>query len=704
MKAFKPIPAEHAQEAKKIPASFDRQGVLSEKEQRRIVGALVNLEIDFFADRWSLEKLDGRMIDIKRDRFLIFEDEGSWNKKYKLGWLKNYVKYELGRRIVDDNVNAATHLSDLRSLGYFSTYIIGRCQNLKDINKGILLHYEDTLLSEKFSTANTCKLLSTPYRFLDMLGIVTGWRPPKLKFSSCHVDEYLSNNKKKLPPEEVIMQINTAAGQIADAVNGKMKTSELSTADYYDMFTMGELIIQLATFTRLNEVLSLNVECEHFGDSGEYALVITVEKPIRQEIRTVAPEFAETVMKVIATIKKMTHITREYIKFWEKKGDVQYAIKGKQKMSESLFCFFSTTSLAKKTLTKKTLKALKKGRKICRRDFSRMIGGAMNRYLCPVPGRRRYDVRYYRELLDISDLCAYAFGKGELFRDYKLRPNLKRVFEKYSITYNGELYALNTHQLRHYTTTKMMNNGADQAMTDKLHGRQTRGQSETYFHPTDDDIKEISGDMDKSLCLKSVNEIDVQKFVRQPIEIDHDMRNEVFKLMEKGLILGSTAKFYKKIQQQLESGEMSQAEFEHMKWQIMPMISKPPLLDVGLCMHSWYENPCLNHYGCLLDDYGKICKSLSPIVHASTIKKCEKIINDLEFSLTIARKKEPDEYVDRWIENIEKKITHTKAIMYDVKEQIEHVTKKEIIHEEKKQTKGRGIKKAHRDNIQRNAI
>src|SRR5208337_4858754 len=117
--------------------------------------------------------------------------------------------------------------------------------------------------------------------------------------------------------EEVLFQLNSTAGQMADAVNSKLVDDTLTVSEMHQMYAIGELLIQFGTFTRIKEILKIGIDCEHYGDDGEYALRLYVSKPQRPYLKTVTPEYVETVRKVVATLLKMTEMTREYVKYWE---------------------------------------------------------------------------------------------------------------------------------------------------------------------------------------------------------------------------------------------------------------------------------------------------------------------------------------------------------------------------------------------------
>src|SRR5208282_5947925 len=118
------------------------------------------------------------------------------------------------------------------------------------------------------------------------LDIVTGWLPKKLPTDRDKTAVYFKNRKEKLPPEEVLFQLNSTAGQMADVVNSKLIDDTLTVTEMHEMYAIGELLIQFGTFTRIKEILKIGIDCEHYGDDGEYALRLYVSKPQRPYLKT----------------------------------------------------------------------------------------------------------------------------------------------------------------------------------------------------------------------------------------------------------------------------------------------------------------------------------------------------------------------------------------------------------------------------------
>lgn len=662
---------------------FDESGFIHFEEQLRVVKALADQGIDFFSDMWIVTHWADRQNG--KEYKLNFADNYVRNK-LALGWFKNYAKYVVAIERIDISASYLAIMDLYCGCKTFSDYLIeAGCQTLGCISKETMQQFEKHILRSELAPKTKAKRLNIAAHVLSFLNLLIEWTPSVVHLARHDVDVYFKNRKKKLPPHEVILQFHGIARQLIDSMDEKMSNGTWTLQNAYDLFAAGVVILMIGTNSRINEVLFLPTECEYYdGDPFEpdshgeelpkYGLIMYVEKPTRGYLKPVVPEYAEVVHEVIQGIRKATDIIRRYVQYWEKMGQIQYALDSKtQPFSESLFCFYDKRSDAKVYLSEKILSLIEEGGKMTLSSFGRKAGGAP-RFNKKRIKRGLGDLYKPRTKYEVADLCKSAFGTGCLFNSAKLCVYLNVFSRKYRIVHEGNPYKLNYHQVRHFTTTAMMNRGIDIHLVDSLHGRKSRGQSAVYDHPTEAELYQRMGGtgINNTLTIRQVEQIDKYNFASKPVEINCDMREEILELFKKDLVTGPKAKAYQKLCNRREAGEISEDEFKYMEWQYFPMVTIAPI-RLGLCTHSWYENPCNNHYNCLLDDYGKICKSLAPFVHPKTLVICEEIRRDIELSLELARTREPSEYRDRWIYNLERKSDHNKEIMCEVMGKLEHM-------------------------------
>lgn len=666
---------------------FDEKKQIPIEEQFRIIHTLTQQGIDFFSDEWTVThwacRQSGKVIKLN------FSDNHS-RLKYKLGWFRNYAKYLLAVQRLDKSsgINALNRFLLIERV-FADSLSRFNCQDLCSINRALLQEFENDVLKMNFCSGYKSAIFATVAEMVRNLNHNVEWNPPILptgdRFS---IDVYLKGLKEKRPPLEVVLQFESIAKKLIDSIDDKIANSTWTLNDLYDLIAVGSAIICLGTNSRIQEVLCLSVECEYFGDESwkpdaidvkqtKYGLIMYIEKPTRGYIKTVVPEYASVIHNVIQGIKKVTEIYRHYAKFWEERGDIQYVLDSKtQKFSESLFCFYDgggRKSINK--LTVQLLRLMSEKSTMTINSFQELTGYGRDKITKRI--KKSYgDLYKERTEYDFAELCKAAFGIGRLFDFNALSNHLRQIISaKYSIEFEGKIYHLNFHQTRHFTTTVMSNNGIDINVIDSLHGRSSKGQSAVYDHPTDAELYVRSGGVNainNTLTMKQVEEIDKYDFAKNPIEINCDMREEILELFKKGQVTGSKARAYQKLCREKETGKISMEEFEHMEWQYFPMVTVAPI-RLGLCTHSWYEKPCEIHYNCLLDDYGKSCKSLAPFVHPKTLLFCDQIIKDLNLSIDLAGKREASEYRDRWIQNLECKSAHCKQIKSEIGEKLEHM-------------------------------
>jgi len=632
-------------------------------------------------------------------RCLNFSDRDRKNHRNKqtYGSLKDYVKYVVGSLRRDKKMSARIIERFAWDVKRFSSFLqtIGY-DSLSYINEQTMIDFENSFLKKTdLSLSAKGSTFRSVVTLLDHCNVFVKWQSPKISNNGRgDADHYYANRKAKRPPREVLSHIEAIAGELSMSAKAKLADGTWTVEDSYDLFTASVFILEFGSYSRINEVLFLSTDCEYYGGDPswkavdpqtvlpEYALVMFKEKPKIATMKPAVPEYSAVLHQVIEAINAVTELSRRYAKYWEDRGETTYVLDNKtQTASESLFCFIGDRLDSKLRLTEKVLDLLEKGGEMTVSRFCLEVAGRYTRgfprLMKKLGNRKKGTCPKY----DVADLCSAAFGTGQLFSYHRLVSYLKRQFiEKYHITHNDKPYKLNPHQIRHFTTTEMLNRGIDMERTDTLHGRSSKGQSAVYDHPTTGELYKRHGGVvagNDSLVSKKAAELDKCDFIKKPLEINCDMREDILALARKNLLMGPTARAYGKLCQRRDAQEITEEECKRMEWQYFPMISISPL-RLGLCSHSWYEHPCSYHYSCLFDDDGKVCNKLLPFKHPRTLEICSQIYRDLEFELDMCRKREPSEYGNLWITGLEQKRSNVKCIEYEIREFLEAQEKKRI--------------------------
>jgi hypothetical protein len=653
------------------------------EEQRRIVEGLAAQGVDFCSDTWNISKWCRRRILGNRPLQLRFGKTGK-RIASRLGFIEPHVKYLIGKMRLDEGA------ADTRLFQFIGSMIKLSCfleaegyRGLGGLTKDTFRAYENYILKLPIVEIYKQRCLSHAYFFIRGLGMDIDWRPPLIVLSRDHriSDRYIKNLKSKRIPEDVIVQLLSLAGRLIEDRHQKISSASWTTSDDHDLLICAVLILLLGSYTRIGEILSLECDCEFDTPQG-YALRITAEKSHSPELRTVAPEYVPVVKDILKTVREVTDLSRSYTRFWEEKGEIKYVI-GEQRLSQSLFCFMKrgeknrssygvTRSLMRKLQSRDTRATLQQFLNLT--AINPLSESAIKSASLRLPEIMFHSYkRDDKTKFSLADLAKTLLGTGDLFTYQRFHQLLikkdKSSFPgRYKISHNGAIYHFNSHQIRHFNTTLMLNQGLSMEIVDKLHGRVTPDQSKAYDHPdyAESYIREVRTAQQNNPAVLIDGHRDVLTMKAAPFTVKGDLRSGVLQLVKERAVIGPAAREIQRLGGKLRSRKISAVDFEQASWQFMPMVSISPT-RLGFCTHAWAESPCSYHYECLCTDETEICEKLLPFVHPAVLKQLDEIRKDFTMQAELVKKRENSPYKALWERILTAKLKNICQIEHEVR-------------------------------------
>jgi len=655
-------------------------------EQQRVVNGLAVQGINFVADTWNISGWSRRRILEDRPLHVCF-DRAAGKGSGKLGFIKPYVKYLIGKKRLDEEAASGWVLQFLNTMIKFSRFLGAEgYRRLSDLTKETFVLYEDHILKLPIVEIYKQRCVLHGYYFIRGLGLDINWHPPRITLSDDHrsSDYYVKNLKAKRIPEDVIVQLLSLAGRLIEERSEKISSGSWDAQDDQDLLICSAMIFLIGSYTRIGEILALEYNCEFDTPEG-YALRVITEKSHQPELRPVAPEYVAVMKDTLKAVREITDLSRKYTRFWEQQGEVKYVI-GDQRLSESLFCYIKRGEKNQNnySVTESLLRKLESGHK--RMSLQKFLNltaikplseHAIYSASCKLPDLMRYAYkRDKKTLFSLVSLSKILLGTGNLFTYQRFHQCLIRkkssLPDRYKITHNGVIYHFNSHQIRHYNTTLMLNQGLSMEMVDKLHGRITPEQSKQYDHPDygDSYMREVrAGQQDNPVAIVDGHR-DVLKMKAIPFTVKGDLRTEVLNQVKQKAVTGAVAREIQRLQRKVQSGEMSVADFDQVGWQLMPMVSISPT-RLGFCTHAWAESPCSYHYECLCNDKSEICEKLLPFVHPIVLERLNDIRKDFAMQVELLKKRQNSPYKEAWERSLFAKLKNIDQIEHEIRVQLE---------------------------------
>lgn len=656
------------------------------EEQQRVVNGLAVQGINFVADTWNISGWSRRRILEDRPLQICF-DRATGNGSGKLGFIKPYVKYLIGKMRLDEEAASTRALQFLNTMIKFARFLEAEgCLALSDLTRETFLLYEDHILKLPIGGIYKQRCLLHGRYLIRGLGLDIDWHPPKMTLSDDHRSShyYVKNLKAKRIPEDVIVQLLSLAGRLIEERPTKISTDSWDAQDDQDLLICAAMMLLIGSYTRIGEILAIENSCEFDTEEG-YALRVITEKSHQPQLRPVAPEYVAVVKNILKAVREITDLSRRYTHFWEQRGEVKYVI-GDQRLSESLFCYIKRGEKNHNnyTVTESLLRKLKSGDKRVSLDgFLKLTairplnGNAIYSASCKLPDFMRYAYkRDKKTLFSLASLSKILLGTGNLFTYQRFHQFLIKkgnsLPDRYKITHNGVVYYFNSHQIRHYNTTLMLNQGLSMEMVDKLHGRITPEQSKQYDHPDYADLymRDVrAGEQDNPVATVDGHH-DVLTMKAIPLTVKGDLRAEVLEQVKQNAINGSVAREIQRLHRKVQSGDMSTADFDQAGWQLMPMVSISPT-RLGFCTHAWAESPCSYHYECLCNNKGDVCEKLLPFVHPVVLKRLNEIRKDFAIQVELVKRRQNSPYKEAWERALSAKLRNIDKIEHEIRIQLE---------------------------------
>ena len=453
----------------------------------RLVAALKLLGIDFEFDLWMVPGWDDRP-RTNSDARLFFGDSNYTHRS--LGAFRDPAKISVARLRIDQGKNhhfLENFLSRVRCLT--ANLSDQKITDVSEVDRDVLLNFEAHVLKSDLGIGMMRLILSSAVLFFKMIDHRVDWAPRVIP-QDASTPTYAKTLKDKRFPEEVVLQVMSKVGSLVRNRKQRIMDNTWTVQDDRDLLVSGALVIELSTFSRINEVLLMPLECE-FEDNG-YGLRMIEEKTGNPVVKPVVPEQVELIKTLIVAIKEITELSRRYAIAMERHFGPTVIFDGLP-ASKCLFCNQQDLD-AGFGVTERCLAALEANKSVLSYKFRELIIQRPNA-LCK--GVRTAYPKEFRESYNhkvpypVADLCRMVLGYpmvlsySQISFAFRENPRTGNSFSlRHGITHNGKIYIINSHQSRHYTTTMLLNGGAPMPMVDKLHGRKTPGQSETYDHPT----------------------------------------------------------------------------------------------------------------------------------------------------------------------------------------------------------------------------
>ncbi len=630
------------------------------EEQQRIVEGLAAQGIAFNSDTWNISSWCRRRILGNRPLQLRFERMGN-KSTAKLGFIEPYVKYLIGKMRLDEGAADTRVVQFLGNMIKLARFLEAEgYDSLGDLRTDTFLAYEEYILRLPIIERYKEYCLFQGHYFIREFSLDIDWRPQRIGLSCDHrrSDRYVANLKTKRIPEDVLVQLISLAGRLIEERQEKISSGSWKVSDDHDLLICAVMILLIGSYTRIGEILSLDCNCEFDTPQG-YALRIMAEKSHRPELKTVAPEYVAVARKILKTVREITDLSRRYTRFWEQRGEIKYII-GEQRLSESIFCFMKRGEKNQNSygVTKSLIRKLQSGDdRVTLQEFLKLTAiNPLSERAVNAASLRLPDImlhaykRHKKTQFSLADLSKIFLGAGSLFTYQSFQQGLLKKHKsslpnRYRITYNGAIYHFNSHQIRHYNTTLMLNQGLSMEMVDKLHGRITPEQSKEYDHPdyAESYMREVQASRQNNPAVVIDGHRDVLTMKSTPFIVKGDLRAEVLQQVTEQVVMGPVAREIQKMHRKVQSGDMSAADFDRASWQFMPVVSISPT-RLGFCTHAWAESSCSYHYECLCNDKREICEKLLPFVHPIVLKRLDEIRKDFAMQAELVKRRQDSPY------------------------------------------------------------
>jgi hypothetical protein len=667
------------------------------EEQRRIAEGLAIQGIDFVSDTWRVSGWSRRRI--LEDRPLrIYFDRAAGKGCDKLGFIKPHVKYLIGKMRLDQGAASGWVLQFLDSMVKLSSFLKSESYHeVSELSDETFQAYEDHILKLTIGEIYKQRCLLHCNYFIRGLNFDIDWRPPRIALSINHrtSDNYVKNLKTKRIPEDVIVQLLSLTRRLIDERRRRVSLGSCHALIDHDLLVCAVMILLIGSYTRVGEILSLENECEFETPQG-YALKVITEKSHQPELRTVAPEYVAVIKEILGAVREITDLSRRYTRFWEQRGEIKYVIE-KQNLSGSLFCFMKRGEKNHNSyvVTERLLKELISGNmRVTLKGFLNSTAikplnkSVIKAASCKLPDLMLHAYkRDEKSRFSLADLSKTLLGTGNLFTYQRFHQSLIRgksgLPDRHNITHNGTIYHFNSHQIRHYNTTIMLNQGLSMELVDKLHGRITPEQSKAYDHPDYAELfmREAQTHTRNNPAVVIDGHHDVLTMKARPFTVKGDLRADVLQMVKEQAVIGPVARELQRLRGKLQSEEISAADFEHSSWQFMPVVSISPT-RLGFCTHAWAESTCSYHYECLCNDKMEVCEKLLPFVHPIVLKRLDEIRKDFAMEAELVKRRQDSPYKAVWERILMAKLKNIKLIGHEIQVRLETTKSATMITDE----------------------
>lgn len=156
------------------------------EEQQRVVNGLAVQGINFVADTWNISGWSRRRILEDRPLHICF-DRATGKGSGKLGFIKPYVKYLIGKMRLDEEAASTRALQFLSTMIKFSHFLGAEgYRRLNDLTKETFLLYEDHILKLRIVEIYKQRCLFHGHYFIRGLALDIDWHPPRITLSDDH--------------------------------------------------------------------------------------------------------------------------------------------------------------------------------------------------------------------------------------------------------------------------------------------------------------------------------------------------------------------------------------------------------------------------------------------------------------------------------------------------------------------------------------
>lgn len=651
---------------------FDRSLIIPAEKQAWLYDAATAMGIDMHDDNWNY----GHLVKVRKARHYMYRFAlPALRIKYRngFGMIRPFVKGFVVNLLISgpSPEKIGLYLHDLRAFDSFLAREGITC--LSEVTLGVLAKYENEVNLSDLAIYTKGMHIRTLQSFFEFVDIRADWRPQIPSDSQKESIDCYRNKKEKRLPDVVMNQISAATGSICREI-----LAEDYNPSWYlerDLFAGGALILAAGTRSRISEVLTMGSDAEFETESGNTGLLLLKEKDPKgpvMEPKTVVKEYIDTVRMVLAALKKVTAVYREYAEYWENRGHVTEILPG-QSVSKSLFCYYIIHSHKNgevKRLPREILDSLLRDESMLRRTFCKAVHITFGYF------SQKFGVAQ-KVPVPLRDLCYNAFGYGFIYTPSMFNHALKKFCRRYQITYKDRPYNVNAQQIRHLTSTTMLNNGATMAFTDAQHGRSTAGQSAAYDHPTDVERIKRAGDVNQSL-QKIISSSLPAPIEEETVVINTDRHEFAVEAIEKGHFTGPRALKIRQLRERYEAAKITEGELAESIYQLMGDVTLAPN-GAGLCVQNRYERPCGHAHSCfVIATDGEPCNKLMPTVSIENLSVLK--FHARETEAAMKKMLENKVHLDAgelpyWEERYnfqQKKMDNIKRIERDVREQLEY--------------------------------